>query len=49
MASVVWSFAAGPVFHAFSRVGGLSIEFSDEELAATFVTSLRLAMGRDEV
>ena len=42
------SFEEGRIYHVYNRVGGGSREFADEELAATFVTLLRLAMRRDE-
>ena len=48
MARAGRSFEEGRIYHVYNRVGGGSREFSDEELAATFVTLLRLAMGRDE-
>ncbi len=43
------SFEEGRIYHVYNRVGGGSIEFADDELAATFITFLRLAMRRDEV
>jgi REP element-mobilizing transposase RayT len=43
------SFEEGRIYHVYNRVGGGLTEFADEELAATFVTLLRLAMRRDEV
>ena len=48
MARAGRSFEEGRIYHVYNRVGGGSKEFTDEELAATFVTLLRLAMGRDE-
>jgi hypothetical protein len=49
MASAGRSFEEGRIYHVYNRVGGGAREFSDEELAATFVSMLRLALGRDEV
>ena len=46
MARAGRSFEEGRIYHVYNRVGGGSREFADEELAATFVTLLRLAMGR---
>lgn len=43
------SFEEGRIYHVYNRVGGGLMEFADDELAATFVTTLRLAMRRDEV
>lgn len=42
------SFEEGRIYHVYNRVGGGSMVFADEELAATFITILRLAMRRDE-
>ena len=47
MARAGRSFEEGRIYHVYNRVGGGSKEFADEELAATFVALLRLAMGRD--
>ncbi len=49
MARAGRSFEEGRIYHVYNRVGGGLTEFGDEELAAEFVTLLRLAMGRDEV
>ena len=43
------SFEEGRIYHVYNRVGGGSIEFADDELAATFITFLRLVMRHDEV
>ncbi len=43
------SFEEGRIYHVYNRVGGGLMEFADDELAATFVTFLRMAMRRDEV
>jgi len=48
MARAGRSFEEGRMYHVYNRLGGGLREFSDEELAATFVTLLRSAMGRDE-
>jgi len=48
MARAGRSFEEGRIYHVYNRVGGGSTEVADEELSATFVTLLRLAMGRDE-
>jgi hypothetical protein len=47
MARAGRSFEEGRIYHVYNRVGGGAKEFTDEELAATFVALLRLAMGRD--
>jgi len=49
MARAGRSFEEGRIYHVYNRVGGGSKAFTDEELAATFVALLRLAMGRDGV
>jgi hypothetical protein len=46
MARAGRSFEESRIYHVYNRVGGGPREFADEELAATFVTLLRLAMGR---
>lgn len=43
------SFEEGRIYHVYNRVAGGVKEFADEELAATFVTLLRLSTRRDEV
>jgi len=48
MARAERSFEKGRIYHVYNRVGGGSREFSDEELAARFVSLLRAAMVRDE-
>ena len=47
MARAGRSFEEGRIYHVYNRVGGGAKAFTDEELAATFVALLRLAMGRD--
>jgi len=47
MARAGRSFEEGRIYHVYNRVGGGSKAFTDEELAATSVALLRLAMGRD--
>lgn len=48
MARAGRSFEEGRIYHVYNRLGGGLREFSDEELAATFVALLRSALGRDE-
>jgi REP element-mobilizing transposase RayT len=48
MARAGRSFEEGRIYHVYNRVGGGSMEFSDEDLAATFASLLRAAMARDE-
>jgi len=43
------SFEEGRTYHVYNLVGGGSMVFSDKELAATFVKTLRLSMDRDRV
>jgi len=48
MARAGRSFEEGRIYHVYNRVGGGGSKgLTDEELAATFVELLRLAMGRD--
>ena len=47
MARAGRSFEEGRIYHVYNRVGGGAKAFTDEELAATYVGLLGLAMGRD--
>jgi REP element-mobilizing transposase RayT len=49
MARAGRSFEEGRIYHVYNRVGGGSMELSEEELAARFVALLRMVVDRDEV
>ena len=42
------TFEEGRTYHAYNRVGGGLLPFTDDELAKTFVDLLRKVMNRDD-